>query len=384
MAALVVMVALSSCGPEDTGGNARAAPPPPPVEVAKPLVKKVTEWDEYTGRFEAVNTVELRARVSGYLDGTHFHGGQIVNKGQLLFTIDPRPFEARVARAKADLAATRTAVWRATKELARAERLVRTSAVSKEVRDTRRAAKETAEANTAAARADLRTAELDLEFTRIRAPVTGRISDRKIDVGNLVSGGTSTANVLAVIVSLDPIYFVFDASEADFLRYNRLHRTGQRPSSRGTANPVYVRLMDEDKWTRKGSMNFVDNRFEAGTGTMRARAIFDNPDGLLTPGIFGRLRVVGSGEYEAMLLPPEAVLTDQSNRIVMTVDASGTVTPKRVEVGPVIDGLTVIRSGLARDNKVVIKGVQRARAGGKVTIQDTVIADPAAAKPQKK
>ncbi|MFT5540226.1 MAG: RND family efflux transporter MFP subunit, partial [Alphaproteobacteria bacterium] len=304
-------------------------------------------------------------------------------KGDLLFTIDPRPFQARVAATKAELSAAQTAVRLAKTELARAEKLIRTSAISKELLDTRRAAKETAEARTEGARANLRTAELDLEFTKIKAPVAGRISDRKIDVGNLVSGGTALTNVLANIVSLDPIYFIFDVSEADYLRYNRLDKAGQRPSSRDTANAVYVRLMDEDKWTRKGRMNFVDNRIDSNTGTIRGRAIFDNPDGLLVPGVFGRLRVVGSSKYEAMLLPPEAVLSDQNNRIVMTVGDGDVVIPKQVKTGPVIDGLIVIRNGITPNDRIIIKGLQRARPGGKVIAQDTAIANPATASAPK-
>jgi RND family efflux transporter MFP subunit len=383
-AAFVITLMLAGCGPDQSGGKPQAGPPAMPVDVAKPLVKMVTEWDEFTGRFEAVETVELRARVSGYLEAVHFRDGQTVNKGDLLFTIDPRPFQARVAATKAELAVAQTAVRLAKTELSRAEKLIRTNAISKELLDTRRAAKETAEARAEGARANLRTAELDLEFTKIKAPVAGRISDHKIDVGNLVSGGTTSANVLANIVSLDPIYFIFDVSEADYLRYNRLDKTGQRPSSRNTDNPVFVRLMDEEKWTRQGRMNFVDNRIDSNTGTIRGRAIFDNPDGLLVPGIFGHLRVVGSGQYEAMLLPPEAVLSDQNNRIVMTVGDGGAVIPKQVTTGPVIDGLIVIRKGITPNDQVVIKGVQRARPGGKVIAQNAMIADPAAANAPKK
>ncbi len=370
----LISVAVGGCD-QATSGNASArARPPPPVDVATPLVKEVTEWDTFTGRFEAVEHIELRARVSGYLQAVHFVDGQMVNKGDLLFTIDPRPFEAEVARTRAEVQRAQAHLGRAVKDLARAEKLVRSSTVSQERVDDRRADKLAAEAEVAAAQAVLRAAQLDLQFTRIAAPVSGRISDRRIDVGNLVAGGSAQSAPLATIVSLDPIYFVFDASEADYLKYARLARSGDRPSSREVANPVYVQLIDETEWTRQGRMNFVDNTFSLGSGTIRGRAVFDNPDLILIPGIFGRMRLLGANAYEAMLLPDAAIVTDQSSKLVFVVDSEGKVAAKPVTLGPVIDGLRVVHDGITPTDRVIVSGLQRARPGGMVTAQETTIA----------
>lgn len=379
LAALGAVALLTACDDGGTAATTPQAPPPPPVDVARPLVKEVVEWDEFTGRFEATERVELRARVSGYLDKVHFRDGQIVKKGDLLFSIDPRPFQAELARASAELKQARAALDLAEKELARAEQLLRSRTVSQDRVDDRLAGKLTAEAAVAAARAVVRAAELNVAFTSIRAPVAGRISDRKVDVGNLISGGDPQAAPLATIVALDPIYFVFDVSEADYLKYSRLDRSGERLSSRASANPVYVRLIDESEWTRPGQMNFVDNSFTPGSGTIRGRAVFDNKELIQLPGLFGRLRLVASGNYDAMLLPDAAVLADQSGKIVFTVDDAGTVAARKVELGPVIDGLRVVRGGIGKDDRVIVRGVQRAQPGGKVTANDTMIADDGAA-----
>ncbi len=345
---------------------AAEAPPPPPVDVAAPLVMEVVEWDEFTGRFEASQYVELRARVSGYLDEIHFEDGQIVDRGELLFTIDPRPFEAQLSRAEAEARRIETQLANIVREVRRGERLLKSDAISQETVEERRAEMTAAQAQLEAARASIRSAELDLEFTRIRSPIEGRISDRKVDVGNLVSGGTSDSTMLATIVAMDPIYFVFDASEADFLKYVRLGREGKRPSSRSVANPVEVRLMDESGWPHKGSMDFVDNALDPNTGTMRARAALENPDGFLTPGVFGRVRLPGSGRYEAVLIPDSAILYDQSDTIVYKVDEAGTVSVQRVQLGPMSHGLRIVREGLGAEDRVIVNGVQRARPGGKV------------------
>lgn len=354
----------------------------PPVTVANPVVKKVTEWDEYTGRFEAVERVEIRARVSGYLDSVHFRDGEIVEKGDLLYVIDPRPFEAALVQAQAEIERATAELSFAAKELERGEQLVKNRTISRAQVDTRRSARNVAAAELKAARGALQLAQLELEFTQITAPVSGRVSSTRIDVGNLVSGGTTQSTLLTTIVSIDPIFFVFDASEADFLKYARLNQDGSRDSSRDADNPAYVRLMDETEWTRRGAMNFVDNELGQGSGTIRGRAVFDNPSGIITPGLFGRLRLLGSGEYTATLVPDNVILSDQSRKIVMTVDNEGTVVPKFVTLGPVIDGLRVIRSGLTGEDRVIINGIQRARPGGKVTPelkpiteQDTAAAD---------
>lgn len=345
----------------------------PPVTVAKPVIKPVIEWDEYTGRFEAVERVEIRARVSGYLDSIHFRDGQMVEKGDLLYVIDPRPFEAAVVQAQAEIERATAELAFASKELERGERLVQNRTISRAQVDTRRSARNVAAAELKAARGAMQLAQLELEFTQIKAPVAGRVSSTRIDVGNLVSGGTTQSTLLTTVVSLDPIYFVFDASEADFLKYARLNQEGARASSRDADNPVYVRLMDETEWTRMGAMNFVDNELGLGSGTIRGRAVFDNPTGIITPGLFGRLRLLGSGEYTATLIPDHAVLSDQARKIVMTVDSEGTVVPKPVDLGPVIDGLRVVRTGLDAEDSVIINGIQRARPGSKVTPQLTIL-----------
>ncbi len=369
--ALAIMV--SGCDQAPPAQASSDASSPPPVEAAVPLIRSIVEWDEYTGRFEAAERVVLRARVSGYLDAAHFRDGQIVAKGDLLFTIDPRPFRAELARARAELASAQARLALADRELARAERLVATRAISEETADNRRAARAEAAADIEATRAGVVIAELNLEFTEIRSPVSGRISDRKVDVGNLVTGGTDNATLLATIVALDPIHFTFTMSEADYLKYGRLHREGALPSSRDGSSPVQTRLMDEASWAHEGLLDFLDNALDPASGTMRGRAVFPNPDLRLTPGTFARLRLIGSGRYDATLVPDSAIVSDQSGKAVMTVGADGTVIPKPVTLGPMIDGLRVVRSGLDPTDRVVVKGLQRARPGGTVAVETTTI-----------
>lgn len=369
-AAAVFALVLSSFQPGFEGGvlpRAQAQNTPPPVDVAEPVVKPVVEWDEYTGRFEAVDRVEIRARVSGYMQSVHFRDGQMVEAGDLLFIIDPRPFEAELARLQADLERAKTEVDLALRRLERGERLIQTRAIPEEELDIRRSDVARTRAEVQATEALIRRAELDIEFTQVRTPIAGRISNRRVDVGNLISGGTEQSTLLTTVITLDPIYFEFDISEADHLRYVRLSRSGERESSRETANPVFVRLMDESEWTRKGEMNFVDNELSRASGTMRGRALFANPDLVLAPGMFGRMRLIGAAEREAMLLPDEAILADQSRKLVLTVDGEDTVVPKFVELGPVIDGLRVIRTGLEPGDRVIVNGLVRARPGAKVT-----------------
>ncbi len=353
-----------------TGQDAHAQGGPLPVTVSKPLVERIVEWDEYTGRFEAAERVEIRARVSGFLDSVHFREGDIVEKGDLLFAIDPRPFVAERSAARAALARAQVRLDLAEKELARGEQLLTRRTISQEVVDERRAERDAANADIQEARANLRLAELNLEFTQVAAPFRGRVSDYRADVGSLISGGTDQSTLLTTIVSLDPILFTFTASEAEFLKYARLSREGGRDSSRDTENPVFVRLMDETEWTRAGKMSFVDNELSEETGTIRAKAFFENPDLFLTPGVFGRLRLVGSGEYDAMLLPDTAIVSDQSNKIVLIVNRENIVEPRLVVLGPLHEGLRVIRSGITPEDSVIINGIQRARPGAEVIPQE--------------
>ena len=350
--------------------NAIAQQGPLPVEVAHPLVKKVVDWDEYTGRFEAVQRVDIRPRVSGFLDEINFRDGQLVKKGDLLFTIDPRPFQTSLDSAKAQLDAAKADQTRTSIELERGEDLVSKGTLSIQVLDERRAAKIRADAQIAVAEAAIRSAELNVEFTEVRAPFDGRISDRKVDIGGLLTENTT---VLATLLSTDPIHLVFTASEADFLKYSRLSQNGSRKSSRNTENPVEARLIDEKGWPHKGTMNFVDNELDPSAGTIRGRAKFANADDFLTPGLFARLRLIGSGEYEALLLPDEAILSDQARKIVLVVDEEATVSAKVVELGPLHEGLRVIRSGLEASDKVVVNGVLRARPGGKVSPEEITL-----------
>jgi membrane fusion protein, multidrug efflux system len=349
----------------DNKPAAGAAPPPPAVKVARPLQKVITEWNEFTGRFTAVETVEVRARVSGVIDSVHFQEGQIVKQGDLLFVIDPRPYRIAVEQAKAEIERAKARLEIAHLDVQRAAPLVRSQAVTEREFDVRRSTERDAAAQVASLEAALKQADLNLEWTEVRAPVSGRISDKRVDAGNLISNAT----LLTVVVSIDPIHFVFDGSEADFLHYVRLAAAGTRPSSREVQNPVMVRLADETEYKHQGRMNFVDNALNPRSGTIRARAVFDNKDGLLTPGFFGRLRLFG-GEREALLIPDDAVLSDQSRKIVFTVAEDGTVGTKLVELGPMVDGLRVIRSGLAAGDRIVIEGLQRARPGQQVTAED--------------
>ncbi|TWT05949.1 efflux RND transporter periplasmic adaptor subunit [Reyranella sp. CPCC 100927] len=349
--------------------GAQAPQTPPAVTVAVPLQREVVEYDEFTGQFAAVEQVELRSRVSGYLQSHHFEEGQIVKKGDLLFVIDPRPFEATLASTRAQLAQAEARVDLATRQLARAAELRGRDFVAASTYDERQQEQRVATAAVEIAKAAVRTAELDLEFSRILAPVSGRIGRREVSDGNLVSGGSGSGNtLLTTIVSIDPIYFVFDMSEGDFIAYQRAVQSGKLQSTRDSI-PVFARLRDEPDWPREGKLNFIDNQVNRSAGTIRARAVFPNADGFLTPGQFGRIRLPGSEPYKALLIPDSAILTDQSQKIVMTVNAEGVVSPKMVRQGPIYDGLRIIRSGLTPEDRVIINGLIRARPGAKVTTQ---------------
>lgn len=351
-------------------GPSLAQQGPMPVDVATPLSAKIVDWDEFTGRFEAVDRVDLRSRVSGYLQEVLFEDGQPVAKGDVLFVVDPRPFEATYARIDAELKSAEADLTLARAELERSKRLIANRTIPESEVDARVAAELRAEAQVAIAKARLREAALNLEFTEVKAPMSGVISAARVDIGNLV---VSSETVLGTIIRTQPIYLTFTASEADYLKYSRLHFEGSRRSSRHVANEVQARLIDETGWPHKGKMDFVANELDTGTGTIRGRAIFDNEDNLLTPGLFARLRVIASGEYDGLLLPDAAILADQSRRIVMVVDAEGGVSAKVVHPGPLYRGLRVVRSGLEPTDRVVVAGVLRARPGGKVVPNEVTI-----------
>ncbi|MGL4728784.1 MAG: efflux RND transporter periplasmic adaptor subunit [Bosea sp. (in: a-proteobacteria)] len=326
-----------------------------PVQVGTPIARKITLWDEYTGRFEATEQVEIRARVSGFIDQIHFRDGQMVKKGDLLFSIDPRPYQLAAEASKAEVARAKAQVQLAVNEVERAEGLTRNQTITARDVDQRRANLSSARASQAAAEANLKSAELNLEWSQVRAPIDGRISDKRVDTGNLISGGQSGATLLTTIVKLDPIHFVFDASESDYIRYSRLAASGQRPSGRESTNPVAVRLADEKVWTRTGRMDFVDNAINARSGTIRGRAIFDNKDAFLAPGTFGRMRLFG-GETDALLVPDTVIVSDQTRKIVLVIGPENKLQPRMVELGPIVDGLRVVKSGLKPDDRVMLSG----------------------------
>ncbi|MGF1474917.1 MAG: efflux RND transporter periplasmic adaptor subunit [Geminicoccaceae bacterium] len=364
--ASIALLVLVGCDAVSENDAAQTPPPPPQVTVASPTVETVTDWDEYTGRFGAVSLIEVRARVSGYLEEVRFQAGQIVDRGDILFVIDKRPFQVALDEAEADLIQASVDVEFAERELARGEELLLTRAISDQEVDRRRQDLRNARAGVQAAQARVRRAELDLEFAEVRAPITGRISREFVNVGNLVSGGDTGGTELTRIVSMDPIHFYFDAAERDFLRYARLSRDGGRVSSREAANPVFVMLEDEDDFIHEGRMDFVDNRISPDTGTIRGRAIFDNPDGLLTPGLFGRMRLVGSEPYEAVLVPDTAIASNQDKKFVLVVDDDNVVEYRPVTIGALHGERRVIHDGLSADETIVVSGLLRARPGAEI------------------
>jgi multidrug efflux system membrane fusion protein len=357
---------LSACSDKP---QQQAAAPAPPVTVAQPTKRMVTDWDEFTGRFEAVEEVQVRARVGGFVTSVEFRDGAIVHAGDLLYVIDPRPFEAVAEQADGQLSDARAKVELAKRELDRGLSLVQTSAVSEQVVDQRRQALQAAHAAEMQAEGALKAAQLNIEFTHVIAPITGRVSRHLVSVGNLVQGSEGSSTQLTSIVSLDPIHIYFDVDETTYQRNNRLWFEGKRPSSRDTANPVEVTLTGETKPSHEGKMDFLDNRLDVSTGTLRSRAVIPNKDLSILPGQFGRIRLIGSAPYEALLLPDTAIATDQSRKIVFVVKDDNSVEAKPVVLGPLDEGLRVIREGLKADDKVIIDGLQRARVGAKVTPQ---------------
>ncbi len=368
LAPLIVLLAvtLSGCGDKPP---AQAAAAPPPVTVAQPTKRTVTDWDEFTGRFEAVEEVQVRARVGGFVTSVEFRDGAIVHTGDLLYVIDPRPFEAVALQSDGQLSDARAKAELAKRELERALVLNQTQAVSDSIVDQRRQTLQAARAAEMQAEGSLKAAQLNIEFTHVIAPITGRVSRHLVSAGNLVQGSEGGATLLTSIVSLDPIYIYFDVDEATYLKNNKLWFEGRRPSSRDTPNPVQVTLTGETKPSHDGKMDFIDNRLDVSTGTLRSRAVIPNKDLSILPGQFGRVRLIGSSPYEALLLPDTAIATDQSRKIVFVVKDDNTVEAKPVTLGPLDEGLRVIREGLKAEDKVIVNGIQRARLGAKVTPQ---------------
>jgi multidrug efflux system membrane fusion protein len=371
---VVFALTLSGCGEKPPP---QAASGPLPVTVAQPTKRTVTDWDEFTGRFEAVEEVQVRARVGGFVTSVEFRDGAFVGTGDLLYVIDARPFEAVAEQADGQLADARAKGELAKRELDRGLTLVQTSAVSESVVDQRRQALQAAKAAEMQASGALKAAQLNIEFTHVIAPIGGRVSRHLVSVGNLVQGSDAGGGTLLTsIVSLDPIYIYFDMDEATYLKNNRLYFEGKRPSSRENANPVQVTLVGETKPSHDGKVNFLDNRLDVSTGTLRGRAVIPNKDFSILPGQFGRVRLIGSAPYEALLLPDTAIATDQSRKIVFVVKEDDTVEARPVILGPLDEGLRVVREGLKAEDRVIVDGLQRVRVGAKVSPHAAPAAPP--------
>nr|MBA3554646.1 efflux RND transporter periplasmic adaptor subunit [Gemmatimonadales bacterium] len=348
------------------GCGAEAPPPPPPpgVTVAAVPEREVREWDEFIGRMEAVEAVQIRPRVSGYIQRVAFNEGNGVRKGQVLFEIDPRPYLAAMARAEAELEVARARSQLAGRDVVRAQRLVAVQAISREEMDSRSAGQEENEAAVRAAEAAVATARLDLEWTKVRSPISGRVSRAEVTEGNLVQAGADAA-LLTTVVSLDPIYVYFEGDEQTYLKYAALARNGSRPNSRDNRTPVQLGLSDEEGFPHEGYVDFVDNQLNAEAGTIRFRAVFSNKDHVFTPGLFARIRLVGSGTYPAKLVLDRAVGTDQDKKFVLVLKPDSTVDYRPVQLGRLIDGFRVVDSGLVAGEQIVINGLQRVRPGAK-------------------
>ena len=366
IAALLALATLvASCGEQkqQAGGQ-----PPPAVTVAKPQKRTVVDYDEYVGRFAAINSVEIRARVSGYLDKLHFKDGQVVKQGDLLFTIDKRPFQNTLDQARANLLQAQSNLAFTESDYTRGQQLVRDKTITDQTFEQRAQAFRNAKAGVSANEAAVRQAELDMEFTELRAPMNGRIGDRRVSPGNLVTGGTGgNTTLLATIVSIDPIYFEFTFDEASYLRYERLANAGQDVASRNTGVQVALKLIDESDFDHEGRMDFVDNVIDRSTGTIRGRAVVANPKEIFTPGMFARVRIPGTPPYEALLVPDVAIGTEQARRFVVVIDDQDTARLKYVTLGQVTkDGLRAIKDGIGPDDRVVVSGLMQARPGTKV------------------
>lgn len=386
-AAWLIIAFISGCS---GSGGAQSSAPPPEVSVAQVLQRPVKDWDEFTGRLQAVETVEIRPRVSGYIDLVAFTEGKVVRRGDLLFVIDPRPYKADRDRAAADLKRFRTTLDLAKIEQQRVQRLKDSGAVSQEEVDERESTVAQAEANVAGAAAALESAELNMTFTRVTSPIDGRVSRAEVTRGNLVTGGNNGGTFLTSVVSMDPIYLYFEGDEATYLRYVALARAGERPSSRDAPNPVHVGLANEEGFPHEGKMDFVDNQVNGQTGTIRARAVLENKDGLYIPGLFARVQLLGSGEYTAVLIDDRAVNTDQSQKYVFLLGAGNKIEYRRVKLGRVVEGLRIVREGLKPGDVIVVNGAQRVHPGIVVSPQTVtmqgdaeVAADQKSASPEK-
>lgn len=367
---VIIILAFTSGDAEEI--ETVAAPQAMPVEVSSPLIEKITEWDEYTGRFEASNRVEVRARVSGFLESVNFADGQMVNKGDVLFTIDDRPFKIALDQANGDLSQAQASLKTAQDNFERVESLRESGAVSIEEYDRRKQALEYAKASIQLSQARVDNAKLNLEFTRVTAPMAGLVSRDRVNEGNLIDGGSSNSTLLTTIVATSPIDFYFTGSESDYLRYVRLARNGERRSARSEGIPVFIKLQDEEDFVHEAKMDFVDNEIDISTGTIESRAVLENKDHLLEPGMFGKARIAGSAEHEAIMIPDEIIGTNQSIRFVYVLGEGNLVTTKNVTLGPLhSNGLRIIRDGITQEDKLITNNIQKIRQGIAVTPIET-------------
>ncbi|SHF91437.1 RND family efflux transporter, MFP subunit [Fodinibius roseus] len=367
-----LMALLSACS---SSSSQPQAPPPPTVSVSTPLEEEITRYDEFTGRFRAIERVEVRARINGYLDEIRFTDGEMVEKGEVLFVIDQRPYRIALEQAHADLDNARTRFELAKKELERAQDLRSTGAVSQELIDRRNQEYLSAEAAVSSAEASVHSAELDLEYTEVKAPVSGKISENFVSTGNLVSGGLSSATLLTRIVSLDPIYFTFEASEDKLIRYMKGGSfKGNVTTTRESFQTVKARLLGEEQFTYEGNLDFIDNEIDHSTGTLRVRAVFPNNDLLLTPGMFAKARFSATGRHRELLVPDKAIGSDQAQRYVLTVDDSSKVSRKFVKTGTLHNDLRIIEEGLSKKDRVIVNGLGKVQPGQKVTANQDNIA----------
>ena len=353
-------------------GKPPAPPPPPTVSVAPVLQRDIAEWDEFSGRLEAVDQVEIRPRVSGYIKRVTFTEGREVRKGEVLFEIDPRPYQADLERAQAQLEQARTAAELATREVGRAQKLVNVQAISREEFDSRTSAEANGSAAVRAAEAAVETARLNLGWTVVRSPIAGRVSRAEVTAGNLVQAGPPTATLLTTVVSLDPIYLYFDSDEQTYLRYSGRAAAAGNRGWRDARFPVYLGLANETGFPHEGRLDFVDNRIDPASGTIRTRAVFSNRDRRFTPGLFARVKLVGSQKAPALLVRDAAIGTDQDRKFVLVLGKGDSLEYRPVEIGRLSDGLRIVRSGVAAGDKVVVTGLMRVRPGVKVT--PTVVA----------
>jgi RND family efflux transporter MFP subunit len=370
-----MLACLAGCKPQTKGVVGLPQVGPVSVTAAKPMARRLTDWDEFTGRLTARDKVEIRARVSGYLTKISFKEGTEVKEGDLLFTIDPRPYEAIVQRAEAVLAQVKTNAELANIEAKNATKLRQGQVISAEEAERRLKSAAGEQSAVRAAEAMVSAAKLDLEFTQIRAPISGRISDARVTEGNLVTGGTEDATLLTTIVALDPIYCDIEVDERSALKYREMHKSGERESALFVKIPAEMALVNQEGWPHRGEIDFVDNEINPTTGTIHARAVFPNKDRLMSPGFFARVRIPGSGEYDGLLIRDAAVGDDQGSSYVWVLDAEDKAVYRPVTLGPLLDGLRVVRSGLSTDDRVIILGLMGVRSGSvtKPTLADMSI-----------